>query len=293
MLQRDDPLLERIPTWAREETLVRICEGLPASFIRVGKEKVDGVIYRKAVYLQKELRPEQMELVMRHEGQHLELSHCGWKTYANIGLVLYWWNPLVWLGYRYFCRDLELACDRAVLNELDERERREYARTLVELGSGRQLWEAPLSFGECDAELRVKAAVAWKPPAPKWGWKNLAAVAVTVVLALFFLAGPENLTREEDRALAWQRQVESGPVAEFPPSSVYRQEGAQTLYLTELWIKAEDADNPAYYYGKDEAGTWWTLRVIWHNSREEYQAYQHEASGFPERLEQEAFLQIK
>ena len=101
------------------------------------------------------------------------------------------------------------------------------------------------------------------------------------------------LTREEDRALAWQRQVESGPVAEFPPSSVYRQEGAQTLYLTELWIKAEDADNPAYYYGKDEAGTWWTLRVIWHNSREEYQAYQHEASGFPERLEQEAFLQIK
>ena len=38
-------------------------------------------------------------------------------------------GPLIWLGYKYFCRDLELACDAAVLKELEPEERREYART--------------------------------------------------------------------------------------------------------------------------------------------------------------------
>ena len=215
VLAWDDPLMQNLPEKDRGYVLVRICPGLPTSFVHKGKEIVQGEEFLYGIYLQKELPPEQMALVLRHEGQHMRLNHCLWKWYANIGLVLYWWNPLIWLGYRYFCRDLELACDRAVMDQLTKEERRDYARTLVELGCGRQLWEAPLSFGESDAQLRVKAAVAWKPAAARWSVRNLASVALTVFLALFFLAGPgEIAVGEEEQAVVWQ-QIENSKTVEI------------------------------------------------------------------------------
>lgn len=54
-------------------------------------------------------------------------------------------------------RDMELACDQRTLDQLEPEQRKEYAKTLVELGAGRRLWEAPLCFGECDGALRVRA----------------------------------------------------------------------------------------------------------------------------------------
>ncbi len=86
------------------------------------------------ICLQRELSPEQRALVLRHELEHIRLGHLWFKGWANMGVFLYWWDPLIWLGYKYFCRDLELACDAAVLKELEPEERREYARTLVEMG---------------------------------------------------------------------------------------------------------------------------------------------------------------
>ncbi len=96
--------------------------------------------------------------MLRHELEHIRLGHLWFKGWANMGVFLYWWDPLIWLGYKYFCRDLELACDAAVLKELEPEERREYARTLVEMGAGRSLWSTPLCFGECDTAVRVKTA---------------------------------------------------------------------------------------------------------------------------------------
>ena len=33
--------------------------------------------------------------------------------------MAYWFNPLVWLGYVLLCRDLEMACDEAVIQSLE------------------------------------------------------------------------------------------------------------------------------------------------------------------------------
>lgn len=135
---------------------VRIAEGLPASFVcrvRMGYHDI---------CLQKELPREQMELVLHHELSHIKHNHVWFKGILLGLLGFYWWSPVMWIAYRLACRDMELACDEAVLKELDETRRRDYARTLVELGSGKFLWGTVASFGECDTALRVKRAVAWK-----------------------------------------------------------------------------------------------------------------------------------
>ena len=96
--------------------------------------------------------PQRRELVLRHEWSHIRLNHGWMKSWACGALLLFWWNPILWAAYRCFCRDLELACDEKTLEGLHgPEERREYARTLLELAAGRQLWEVPLAFGESDA----------------------------------------------------------------------------------------------------------------------------------------------
>lgn len=67
-----------------------------------------------------------------------------------------------------------------MLEKLNPAERIEYTKTLVELGCGRQLWTQPLCFGECDAEIRVKAALKWKPQGMWLRWGRFAMMAVVI-----------------------------------------------------------------------------------------------------------------
>ena len=89
------------------ETKAWTAPGLPASFVLSGK-----------VYLQAELPQGRRALVLRHEFNHIALRHTLIKAYLCIHLVLFWWNPLVWLGYRYTCLDMELSCDAKTMEQL-------------------------------------------------------------------------------------------------------------------------------------------------------------------------------
>lgn len=114
------------------------------------------------MYLQAELPKEQLSLVLRHELNHIYLRHGYFSGLRGACLLLHWWNPILWLAFRYMGRDMELACDQRTLDQLEPEQRKEYARPWWSWGRG-GAWEAPLCFGECDGALRVRAAVAWRP----------------------------------------------------------------------------------------------------------------------------------
>ena len=178
--------------WLQEDrdTAVRLCRGLPTSFVYQGGENIDGKRY-DMIYLQAELSPQRRELVLRHEWNHLRMRHRWMKSWASLVLVAWWWNPILWASYYYFCRDMELACDEKTLRDLEKGEqRKQYAQTLVELASGKMLWGEPLAFGECGAVARVKAAIAWHKP--RW-WVKLGKWCAFVLLFLFFVGGPRNI----------------------------------------------------------------------------------------------------
>ena len=190
---------------ADDYVLVRLCRGLPTSFVYQKAEKFDGIKYNM-IYLQEELPPERMALVLRHELNHLKRNHTWMKGIITCGLVLHWWNPLIWLAYKYTCLDLEMDCDRFTLEQLSPQNCREYARTLVELGAGKQIWDAPLAFGESDGAARVKAAVTWKKRTvyvqeawkQKNFWLRLPSFLLFLLLLLFFVGGPSNVVLPAD-----------------------------------------------------------------------------------------------
>lgn len=249
LLADDDPLLFRSLSRRPEDKPVgvRLCRGLPTSFVYQDGEKINGKRYNM-IYLQEELPPQRRELVLRHEWNHIRLYH-GWiKGWANIALILYWWNPILWVAYYYFCRDLELACDERTLCDLaGPEERKQYAQTLVELAAGKMLWDVPLAFGECDAVPRVKAVVAWHEPKE---WVKNAKWCAFALVFLFFVGGPQNIPYlPQELVRYWQQEA-----VEVTVPSGWTPE--------ERWLRA-DGRGSVILLAKDIQGTWHKSSYLW------------------------------
>jgi len=250
--RRGDPMDEE---WHRargidpEAVKVRIMPDLPTSYVcRISP----GVHY---VCLQKELPPEQMELVLKHELAHIRGSHVWGKGLVMSLLLLYWWNPIMWAAYRLVSRDMELACDEAVLAGLEEEERRTYARTLVELGAGKHLWGGLTCFGECDAEIRVRCAVRWKRE-PVWMG---ALVWPALILAFLFLFTMPQEARAE-RESRWDDFVRSPMLTEQVQKSLNDPE----LSIEELW------EREGAVLGRMNNDRWYLFGFKWYSNEGRY-----------------------
>lgn len=85
-----------------------------------------------AVYLTEDvLQTDSTELILRHELTHLRhLDHL-WSFCRTAAVIVYWWNPFIWLAAICSKRDAELACDEAVAAGLSDAQRLVYARAIL------------------------------------------------------------------------------------------------------------------------------------------------------------------
>ncbi len=69
--------------------------------------------------------------VIEHELVHIRRFDQLWKLAAAAALCIHWFNPLVWLMYSLFVRDLEISCDERVVFSQGVENRQRYAMTLI------------------------------------------------------------------------------------------------------------------------------------------------------------------
>ena len=110
---------------------------------------------------------EQLAYILTHELIHIKRLDALKKLIMTVALCLHWFNPLVWLMCRMFNRDIELACDEAVIRTLGEPSKKAYARTLLDL-SQRQPQFLPLynNFSKHPIEERINAVINMKKHKP-------------------------------------------------------------------------------------------------------------------------------
>lgn len=151
--------------------------------------------FRPRIYLPVGLDPTDREYVILHEQAHIRrLDHLT-KPLAYLALCVHWFNPVLHLGFRLFCRDVEAACDQAVIRGFDRNRTAGYAAALLHLGRKNALPQAvPLAFGEENAKHRVKGLLTYKKPA---FWVILAAVVLCVAAGVLLLANRDTETRFE------------------------------------------------------------------------------------------------
>ena len=146
-----------------------------------------GVI-RPRIYLPSSMSDSDRAFVIAHEKAHLRRLDHVWKPLGFVLLTVYWFNPLLWLGYILLCRDIELACDEKVIKELGADIKKQYSEALINCSVPRRAISAcPLAFGEVGVKGRIKSVLSYKKPA---FWIILVAVVALVVTGVCFLTDP-------------------------------------------------------------------------------------------------------
>lgn len=155
---------------------------------RVASPFVLGLI-RPRIYLPFGLDEGAREQVLTHERAHIARGDHVIKPIGWLILAVYWYNPLVWLAYALFCRDIELACDERVIRRLPVSGRADYSQALLDLSRPHHgVGACPLAFGESAVKCRVKSVLTYKRPA---FWLIMLAAVLCIGAAVCFLTDPK------------------------------------------------------------------------------------------------------
>ena len=164
---------------------VLLCDAIPMPFIL-------GAL-RPQICLPSGLPEDARQYVLAHERAHLARRDHWWKPLGYLLLCVYWFQPLCWLAYRCFCRDLELACDERVIRTMNLDTRKAYSRALVDCSvQGTAVLTCPLAFGEIAVKERVKRVLQYKKPT---FWISLAAILLCAVLVVCFLTNRKEVNQ--------------------------------------------------------------------------------------------------
>lgn len=104
-----------------------------------------------------------LKFVLAHEAVHVRRGDNLWKIVMMIAVCIHWFNPLVWIMYVLFTRDMELSCDEKVLSRFGEGAKREYARALVGLAEKQYRFSLfAQGFGKSAIKERIEAIMKFK-----------------------------------------------------------------------------------------------------------------------------------
>ena len=173
-------LRRRVSTAVLREKGVKESEFVKTPFVL-------GLIH-PTIYLPFDLFGADAAHVLAHERAHIRRGDPWWKALGFVLLAIYWFHPLMWVAYFFLCRDMEAACDEAVIRDLSQEERQGYAEALLRLSvTVPALHGCPLAFGEVGVKARIKGVINYKKPG---FWIVTVAVLAAIVVAVCFLTSP-------------------------------------------------------------------------------------------------------
>lgn len=160
---------------------IYVCDQMKSPFIL-------GILNPK-IYLPAGMDEAAYENIIQHEATHLKHGDQFWKPLGYLLMSVYWFQPLSWVAYAFFCKDMELACDERATMGMRKAEKASYCQTLLACSTNRQILAAcPVAFGEVGVKERVKHVLNYKKPA--FGIVLVACV-VCIVTVVCFLTNPK------------------------------------------------------------------------------------------------------
>ena len=150
-------------------------------------------IFRPVILLPKESleqSPSTLNFILTHEWVHIRRFDCVTKILLTATLCIHWMNPLVWVMYLLFNRDIELSCDETVLHLLGRNRRSDYALALIDMEEQKGGFASFASgFGRNAIEERIRAIMKMKKASLI---TILAAVVVVACVSILFATSAKN-----------------------------------------------------------------------------------------------------
>lgn len=146
-------------------------------------------LVKPRIYLPFNVGEEDRNYVVAHERTHIQRRDHWIKPLGFLLLTIYWFNPLMWAAYILLCRDIEVACDEAVIQDIGGNEKKAYSLALLNCAVRRRGFAmCPLAFGEVGIKERVKNVLNYRKPAFRI---VIAAAVICIVAAVCLLSNPK------------------------------------------------------------------------------------------------------
>ena len=158
-------------------------------------------ILRPRVYLPDDLQGTARQAVLLHEQTHIRRRDPLTKPLFYAVACLHWFNPLAWLAFCNFERDMEAACDEAAVRGRPLPERNAYCESLLHFAVQGRSIPGSLAFGQGSVKERIVHLL---------HYRRLGAGALAVCAAVVGLSVTACMVRP---------QVEDAPVTAAPPAT--------------------------------------------------------------------------
>ena len=167
-------------------------------------------ILRPRVYLPDDLQGTARQAVLLHEQTHIRRRDPLTKPLFYAVACLHWFNPLVWLAFCTFERDMEAACDEAAVRGRPLPERNAYCESLLHFAVQGRSIPGSLAFGQGSVKERIVHLL---------HYRRLGAGALAVCAAVVGLSVTAGMVRP---------QVEDAPATAAPPATAETAEPTPT-----------------------------------------------------------------
>ena len=112
-------------------------------------------LLRPRVYLPAGLAGPARDAVILHERTHIRRGDPLTKPLFYAVACLHWFNPLAWLAFREFERDMEAACDEAAVRGQPSAARAAYCESILRFAMQGRGVPGSLAFGQGSAKTRI------------------------------------------------------------------------------------------------------------------------------------------
>ena len=175
------------------------CPGLETAFI-LG-------FFRPRIYVPQGIPSQDRDLILQHEHAHLFRGDHWFKLLGFLTLAIHWFNPLVWIAYALLCRDIELACDERVVQDMNLEARKRYSAALLSCSTNRaHLSACPVAFGEISVGQRIQSVLHYRKPS---FWISLVGILAIVFVLVFLMTSPAEL----EPGLQWAGSLREKDIA--------------------------------------------------------------------------------
>ena len=199
------------------------------------------------IILPKQLRADRIDLkyVLAHEMVHIRRADNVLKMIMLMAACIHWFNPLAWVMYLFFDRDIELSCDERVLEIYGEKQKKKYAETLLDLAETQYQWSLFLNgFGKSAIQERIVAIMNFKKISIAG---IVCAVLMTGTAMTVFASGSAAVPEKSSGAGAGMVEIEQGDSTD---TRYFRSEDG----LTEVEVTVQDEMKDEYQIETAETG---------------------------------------
>ena len=133
-----------------------------------------------------------MRNMIAHEMEHIRTFDVGKRYVMVLALCIHWFNPLMWLMYRLYQMDQEMACDERVMKKMSEKETKNYIYTMIKMTTEKKsLFTMTTGFGgKAAGKKRILQALGRRK-------KGMASAAAAVLLGICLLSSFVSFSRTE------------------------------------------------------------------------------------------------